>query len=91
MTSAEKATFVSGMRERFQGVSLAVTTEYRGLTVAQLDGLRRELKAVNARYQVSKNTLTRLALKDTSFTKLEELLSGPVGIVTSADDPVAAT
>lgn len=90
MTSTEKAAFVAGLRERLKGSTLAVTTEYRGLTVAQMTELRRELRAVNARYQVSKNTLTRLALGETTFAKLEELLTGPIGIVTSNDDPVAA-
>ena len=90
MTSTEKATFVDGLREQLKQATFAVTTEYRGLTVAQLNELRRELKAVNARYRVSKNTLTRLALKDTTFVRLDELLQGPIGLVTSGDDPVAA-
>jgi len=90
VTSAEKATFVDSLHERFQVATFAVATEYRGLTVAEMNELRRDLKGVNARYRVSKNTLTRLALKDTTFAKLDEFLSGPIGIVTSGDDPVAA-
>lgn len=90
MTSTEKATLVDGLREQFRSATFAVATEYRGLTVLQMNDLRRQLKAVNACYRVSKNTLTRLALKDTTLAKLEEFLSGPIGIVTSNDDPVAA-
>jgi large subunit ribosomal protein L10 len=85
----EKAAHIADIHERLRGSSLAVMTEYRGLTVAQMDRLRRELKAVGGRYQVTKNTLTRRALKDTAFEKLEELLQGPTGIVTTAKDPVA--
>lgn len=89
MNKQEKAAHIADIHERLRGSSLAVMTEYRGLTVAQMDRLRRELKAVGGRYQVTKNTLTRRALKDTAFEKLEELLQGPTGIVTTAKDPVA--
>ncbi len=89
MNKQEKAALIADIHERLRGSSLAVMTEYRGLTVAQMDRLRRELKAVGGRYQVTKNTLTRRALKDTAFEKLEELLLGPTGIVTTANDPVA--
>jgi large subunit ribosomal protein L10 len=64
-------------------------TEYRGLTVAQLNKLRRELQAIGATYRVSKNTLTRLAIRETAFAKLDALLRGPTGVVTSGKDPVA--
>jgi large subunit ribosomal protein L10 len=85
----EKAAFIEGLHAHLRGTTLAIMTEYRGLTVAQLNRLRHELRQVGGRYQVTKNTLTRRALKDTAFEKLEELLQGPTGLVTSADDPVA--
>src|SRR5262245_11112086 len=80
---------IAGLLERFQTASLAVTTEYRGLTVAELNRLRRELKAVQASYQVTKNTLARRAIKETAFARLDELLRGPTGLVTTAKDPIA--
>jgi large subunit ribosomal protein L10 len=86
----EKATAIDEIHAQLRGASLVVATEYRGLTVAQLNALRRELKKVDAHYQVSKNTLTRRALENTDFGKLDGLLRGPVGLVTSAADPVAA-
>lgn len=89
MNRQEKTALIEDLNARLRASSLAVMTEYRGLTVAQLDRLRRELKQVGGRYQVTKNTLTRRALKDTVFGKLEELLRGPTGLVTTAADPVA--
>ena len=89
MNKQEKTALIAEITERLRGSSMAVMTEYRGLTVAQLDRLRRELKAVGGRYQVTKNTLTRRALKDTAFEKLDNLLQGPTGMVTTADNPVA--
>jgi large subunit ribosomal protein L10 len=85
----QKGEHVEELHARFQATSLAVTTEYRGLTVEQMNALRRELKTVNARYQVTKNKLARRALKDSPLANLDELLRGPIGLVTTADDPVA--
>lgn len=89
MNKQEKTALIDDIHGRLRASTMAVMTEYRGLTVAQMDRLRRELKAVGGRYQVTKNTLTRRALKDTAFEKLESLLQGPTGIVTTQKDPVA--
>ena len=89
MNRTEKTALIADIHSRLQSSQLAIMTEYRGLTVAQINRLRRELKQVGGVYQVTKNTLTRLALKETAFEKLEELLHGPTGLVTAAQDPVA--
>ena len=89
MNKEEKNTLIADLHERLRQAHFAIMTEYRGLTVAEMNRLRRELKQVDAIYQVAKNTLTRRALKDTAFEKLEELLRGPTGLVTTAKDPVA--
>jgi large subunit ribosomal protein L10 len=85
----QKTAVVTELAERFAAASLGVVTEYRGLTVGQLNKLRRELQAVGATYRVSKNTLTRRAIKETAFAKLDALLRGPTGVVTTGKDPVA--
>jgi large subunit ribosomal protein L10 len=85
----EKTALIADLHDRVTNASLGVVTEYRGLTVAQMNKLRRELQAVGASYRVTKNTLTRRAIKETAFAKLDELLRGPTGLVTSAKDPVA--
>lgn len=89
MKRDQKTTVIAELAERLSGASLGVVTEYRGLTVAQLNKLRRELQAAGASYRVTKNTLTRRAIKETAFAKLDELLRGPTGLVTAAKDPVA--
>ena len=89
MNREEKTALIADINARLKQTSLAVVAEYRGLTVAQLNRLRRELKQVGGSYRVTKNTLTRRALKDTAFEKLEELLTGPTGLVTAQGDPVA--
>lgn len=89
MKREEKTAVIAALTDRLASASLGVVTEYRGLTVAQLNKLRRELQGVGASYRVSKNTLTRRAIKETAFAKLEALLRGPTGLVTTGKDPVA--
>jgi len=85
----QKTALVTELAERFANAALGVVTEYRGLTVAQMNKLRRELQAAGASYRVAKNTLTRRAIKETAFAKLDDLLRGPTGLVTTDKDPVS--
>lgn len=85
---AEKAETVAAVHERFKAAKMAIVTEYRGLTVAQITRLRREVRQASGEYQVIKNTLVRRALKDTRYMDLEQMLDGPNGWVFAYDDPV---
>lgn len=85
---AEKAETVAAVHERFRSAKMAIVTEYRGLTVAQITRLRREIRRASGEYRVIKNTLVRRALKDTGYADLERLLEGPNGWVFAYDDPV---
>src|SRR5688572_11344947 len=84
----EKAERVAAVHQRLQSAKLAIVTEYRGLSVAQITRLRREIRAASGEYQVIKNTLVRRALQGTVFGDLEKLLEGPNGWVLGYDDPV---
>jgi large subunit ribosomal protein L10 len=85
----EKAAKVAAVQEKFKAAKLAIVTEYRGLTVAQMTRLRREIRQASGEYQVIKNTLARRALKDTAYGSLDHLLQGPTGWVFGYADPVA--
>jgi large subunit ribosomal protein L10 len=87
----EKAETVGAVHERLRAAKMAIVTEYRGLTVAQMTRLRREIRQASGEYQVIKNTLVRRALKDTAYGDLERLLQGPNGWVFAYDDPVMLT
>jgi len=84
----EKAETAAAVHERLKSAKMAIVTEYRGLTVAQMTRLRREIRRASGEYQVIKNTLVRRALKDTAYGDLEHLLKGPNGWVFAYDDPV---
>ena len=84
----EKAKTVTAVQEKFKAAKMAIVTEYRGLTVAQMTRLRREIRQASGEYQVIKNTLVRRALKDTAYGSLDPLLVGPTGWIFGYEDPV---
>ncbi len=84
----EKAQQVAQVREKFQAAKMAIVTEYRGLTVAQMTRLRRDIRQASGEYQVIKNTLVRRALEETVYGSLARFLEGPTGWVFGYDDPV---
>jgi len=84
----EKVESVEDLKRRLSGVKTVLLAEYRGLTVQQLNDLRRQLRSVSAEYKVVKNRLARLALSE-SLSGVKSLLKGPTGMVISKDDPVA--
>ena len=59
----DKVEVVDEVRERLEGSSASVVTEYRGLTVAAMAELRRTLRAAGGDYKVFKNTLVKLAVE----------------------------
>jgi large subunit ribosomal protein L10 len=87
-SQVEKAETVAAVHERLRTAKMAILTEYRGLSVAQMTRLRREIRQASGEYQVIKNTLVRRALKDTAYGDLERLLEGPNGWALAYDDPV---
>lgn len=86
---AAKKELVENLSGVFNETSLVVVGHYSGLTVAEITDLRRQMRAAGASFKVSKNRLTKLALKDTKFEGLSDLMKGPTAIAYSTD-PVAA-
>lgn len=91
LTQQEKAQQVTAVQERLKAAKMALVTEYRGLTVAQMTRLRKELRQVAGEYKVIKNTLVRRALKGTAYDSLDKLLEGPTGWVFGYEDPVTVS
>src|SRR4030088_1152597 len=69
--------------------SVVVITRNHGLTVAQSTDLRLKMRDAGAQYKVAKNSLALIALKDTRYKPIGDLLTGPTALATSGD-PVAA-
>jgi len=85
----EKASVVEELREKFARATIALATDYRGLTVPVFQKVRRELKNSNAEIRVAKNTLLRRAVEGSSFENLKEHFQGTTAITVSYDDPVS--
>ena len=89
MARPDKAADVAELVESFQESAGAVLTEYRGLTVKQLQELRRAL-GDNASYAVVKNTLTQIAATEAGIDGFDDLLTGPTAIAFINGDVVEA-
>ncbi len=87
--SPRKELVVSDLREILAGSKGAILTDYRGLTVAEISKLRRQLRDSNAEYHIVKNTLLKVALGGKSSPELDKLLTGPTAIVFAMNDVVA--
>jgi large subunit ribosomal protein L10 len=89
MARPDKAAAVAELVEQFQESAGAVLTEYRGLTVKQLQDLRRAL-GENANYAVVKNTLTQIAAREAGIEGFDDLLTGPTAVAFIEGDVVEA-
>ncbi len=89
MDRLEKAQTVEALKADFAANALVVVAHYTGLTVAELTDLRRRMLKAEASFQVTKNRLARIAIRDTHYANLDGLFRGPTAIALS-HDPVAA-
>jgi len=85
---SEKKDFVKKLKEEISSSSSVIVAHYSGITVDETDKLRKEMRNNGAKFKVTKNRLTKLALEDTQFKSLADLFSGPTAIAYS-EDPVA--
>jgi large subunit ribosomal protein L10 len=86
---AEKKELVSSLNSVFTNTGVVVVAQYSGLTVAQMQVLRKEAKAAGATVQVAKNRLAKIALNGTDVASVSPLLKGPT-LLAYSKDPVAA-
>ena len=82
----QKAEQVEEIAERLKRAKVAVLTDYRGLTVSQLQDLRTRLRGGDVEYRVVKNTLARRAAEAAGMPALQSELKGPVAIAFGSAD-----
>ena len=88
MKRSDKNDFVKKLKEELTDSSSIVVAHYAGLSVSQTDDLRKEMRNNGAKFKVTKNRLTKLALSDTHYESITDLFNGPTAIAYSSD-PVA--
>lgn len=89
MATESKIQVVEEFAAKLATAKAAFIADYRGLTVDEVNELRGKLRDAGVEYRVVKNTLLKLAAKDTPFECLSEFLQGPTAIAIAQDDPVA--
>ncbi|MGP8262068.1 MAG: 50S ribosomal protein L10 [Rhodoblastus sp.] len=89
MDRAEKKEAVATLHDVFAKAGVVVVARYSGLTVAQLQNLRKQAREAAASVQVAKNRLAKIALEGTDVASIAALLKGPT-LSAFSDDPVAA-
>lgn len=83
---SRKIAAVTQLTEKLSRATSAVVTDYRGLTVRQLEDLRARLRAEGIDYMVVKNTLARRAAVDAGAAGFADVLIGPVGMAIGYGD-----
>ena len=89
MDRAEKKEAVAALNDVFATTSVVVVAHYSGLTVAQMQRLRKQMREAGAKVQVAKNRLVKIALEGTPSASISGLMTGPT-LIAYSDDPVAA-
>jgi large subunit ribosomal protein L10 len=86
---AAKKELVTALNEVFKTSNVVVVAHYAGLTVSQMQTLRKQMKQAGASVKVAKNRLAKLALEGTDASAVVPLLKGPT-VIAYSGDPVAA-
>ncbi len=89
MLRAEKSDVVGSLRDAFEASGVIVVSHYQGLDVAEITGLRRQMREGGASFRVAKNRLVKIALEGTRFAAAGALFTGPTAIGLSTDPTVA--
>lgn len=89
MERSTKEALVAEFKEIFSSAVAGILVDYKGLTVEDLTNLRKTLYEKNSRMRVLKNTLAKIAVKDTPFEPLGEYFESTRALVYSTDDPAA--
>jgi large subunit ribosomal protein L10 len=88
MKRAEKTDNVQSLEQDLGRATVTVLAEYRGLTVTQMNRLRRAVREADGRFRVAKNTLAKRAASAGRHEKMTPLLRGPVALLMGFKDPV---
>ena len=88
-TKAFKSEKIDAIKEKVEKAQVALITEYKGYSVEEITKLRRELQKHGGDYMVTKNALTKIAVKGTEFEPLTDLMKGPIAIAFGFEDQVS--
>lgn len=90
MPTIKKSGEIDLLQERFENAQMVILTDYRGLSVAQMQEFRGKLRPSEGEFRVAKNTLVRIAAERAGVPGLEEFLEGPTAVVFAMGDVAGA-
>ena len=85
MNKEAKKIYVEEMKKNFNANESVMIAQYQGLNVNELDSLRKELRDKGILFKITKNRITKIAIKDTSKKDLEKFFTGPTAAALSSD------
>ena len=90
MSKAQKKNYVEEMKKVFSSNEAIMIAHYQGLNVKELDKIRNEMRENGIFFKVTKNRITKLALKETKCKDLEKFFKGPTAAAISSDPIMSA-
>jgi|TARA_B100001093_G_scaffold506714_1_gene566097 large subunit ribosomal protein L10 len=90
MNKETKKTYIEEMKKVFSSNEAVMIAHYQGLNVVQLDSLRKELRENGIIFKITKNRITKLAVKETPLKELEKFFTGPTAAAISSDPFMSA-
>ncbi|MFC1736119.1 50S ribosomal protein L10, partial [Candidatus Hydrogenedentota bacterium] len=90
MPTKEKEAAVAEIKQKFEENALVILVQYQGTTVAEITGLRKELRDAGVDIKVYKNTLAKIAVSDMGFDEIKEAMEGPTAYA-FAQEPAGAS
>tara|TARA_Y100000590_G_C15282310_1_gene849308 strand:+ start:219 stop:725 length:507 start_codon:yes stop_codon:yes gene_type:complete len=85
MNKDQKKQYIDKMSTQFDKSEAVIVTHYQGLTVTQLDDLRKRMREHGIIFKITKNRITKLALENTKCKDLSQLFTGPTAVAMSED------
>ena len=85
MNKEQKKNYITEMTANFENSEAVLVTHYQGLTVKQLDELRKQMRDQGIQFKITKNKITKLALEKTKCKDLTNLFTGPTAVALSKD------
>ena len=85
MNKEQKKNYISEMTAQFENSEAVLVTHYQGLTVKQLDELRKQMRDQGIQFKITKNRITKIALQNSRCKDLANLFTGPTAVALSKD------
>jgi len=85
ISKEKKQVYIREMTTQFDKSEAVIVAHYQGLTVQQLDDLRKKMRSHGIQFKITKNRITKLALKETRCKDLSKLFKGPTAVALSSD------